>query len=156
MLFDRFFAIFDFIKHLLHESVNSFFTSKNLYWFTIFVIITTNQLVPLTAIFVFLIFVIFLRTTLIFLCYSLKVSVNHEWYSLLFVKVFEFENIVFFGRHFDGLCSIQVYAIRFVISQNSFRAKTLETVHAKVLFVVVLCLIEHEFIEIFDENIMIV
>ena len=55
MLFHRFFAIFDFIKHLLHESVNSFFTSKNLYWFTIFVIITTNQLVPITANFVFLI-----------------------------------------------------------------------------------------------------
>ena len=66
------------------------------------------------------------------------------------MEVVEFQYVVILIRHFYCLCSIYLNTVVFMIVQDSFRAETLETVHAEVFSFLVFCLVEHECIEIFD------
>ena len=41
-------------------------------------------------------------------------------------------------------------------SQYSFRTEALQTAHAKVFSLLMLCLVVHEFVEVLNENIMLI
>lgn len=87
-----FFAMLNFLQHLLLEFIDRFFTSIYLNRFGILIIITTDNLITTAAVSImFLVwfcvwFGFIWQTALHFFCDGLKVSIDHKWYASVYDK----------------------------------------------------------------------
>ena len=76
-----------------------------------------------------------------FLSDGLKISIDYKWYRHLLVAILEFQFIASFLWHRNSLLTVDNHTVGLLLGENILAAKTLETVHAKILFLLVLGLI---------------
>ena len=125
-------------------------------WLGILIIIAADYFVSITAASMLLIFVgillgIIRLTPLYFFSNGFKISIDDKCrHRHLIVIILELQCIVSFLWHPISLLAINYHTVGLMLSKYLFTAKTLETVDAKILFVLVFGLILHQAIKVFD------
>ena len=139
-------TILHLFKHLFHELLDWFFTSVNLHWFCVLIIIAANNFNNCSQctfdICRILLGIIRLAPLYLF-SNGLKICVDHKWHRHLLVMILEFQCILTFFWYPNSLLTVDNHTIGLVLVSISLLLKHWRQCMQKCFFSLCLVLLSY-------------